>query len=189
MTFSFSAIDRCESGSLVSFGSVSSLSGPDRSNLPLQGSASCQADRGRRRRVCLRPDHAVPYRGSSVRGQRRTPESRVRMLGHEHRWRRNQVTFCSELAFTTVNLESISPTFHERTCTNFLAPVKNLTFTSSTKKFRAKFLYEKAVSRMLVKLTPCWLILFSSLSLNIPFLQTAYFVNLRTFWTEFSPIF
>ncbi len=30
--------------------------------------------------------------------------------------------------------ESISPTFYERNCANFLAQVKNLTFTSSTKK-------------------------------------------------------
>ncbi len=48
----------------------------------------------------------------------------------------------------------ISPTFYERICANFLAPVKNLTFTSSTKKLRPKLSYEKTVCGMLMKLTP-----------------------------------
>jgi hypothetical protein len=50
--------------------------------------------------------------------------------------------------------ESISPTFYERNCTNFLAPIKSLTFTSSTKKLCAKLSYIKAMRKMLVKLTP-----------------------------------
>jgi hypothetical protein len=41
-------------------------------------------------------------------------------------------------------MESISPTFYERNCADFLAPIKSLTFTSSTKKLCAKLLYEKA---------------------------------------------
>jgi hypothetical protein len=49
--------------------------------------------------------------------------------------------------------ESISPTFYERNCANFFALIKSLTFTSSTKKLRAKLLYKKAVRKMLVKLT------------------------------------
>ncbi len=51
-------------------------------------------------------------------------------------------------------LESISPTFYERNCTNFLVQVKNLTFTSSTKKLRTKHSYEKATRKMLMKMTP-----------------------------------
>ncbi len=51
-------------------------------------------------------------------------------------------------------MESISPTFYERNCADFLAPIKSLTFTSSTKKLCAKLLYEKAAWKMLVKLTP-----------------------------------
>ncbi len=50
--------------------------------------------------------------------------------------------------------ESISPTFYERNCANFLAPIKSFTFTSSTKKLHAKLLYKKAAHKMLVKLTP-----------------------------------
>jgi hypothetical protein len=49
----------------------------------------------------------------------------------------------------------ISPTFYQRICANFLAP-KSLTYTSSTKELCAKLLYEKAASKMLVKLTS-WL--------------------------------
>ncbi len=51
-------------------------------------------------------------------------------------------------------LESISPTFCERNCANFFAPVKNLTFPSITKKFCTKLLYKKDVHKMLMKLTP-----------------------------------
>ncbi len=51
-------------------------------------------------------------------------------------------------------LQSISPTFYERNCTNCLAYIKCLTFTSSTKKLCAKLSYKKAVCKMLVKLTP-----------------------------------
>jgi hypothetical protein len=40
-------------------------------------------------------------------------------------------------------------------CANILAPIKSFTFTASTKKICAKRLYEKAVHKMLVKLTPC----------------------------------
>jgi hypothetical protein len=36
----------------------------------------------------------------------------------------------------------------------FFAPIKILTFISSTKKLRAKLSYEKAARKMLVKLTP-----------------------------------
>jgi hypothetical protein len=50
-------------------------------------------------------------------------------------------------------LESILPTFYKRICANILALIKSLTFTASTKKLRAKLLYEKAVHKMLVKLT------------------------------------
>jgi hypothetical protein len=49
----------------------------------------------------------------------------------------------------------ISPTFYERNCANYLAPVKNLTFSSRTKKLSAKLLYKKAALEMLMKLTPC----------------------------------
>jgi hypothetical protein len=48
---------------------------------------------------------------------------------------------------------AISPTFYERNCANFLAPIKNLIFTSSTKKLCTKLSYEKAARKMLVKLT------------------------------------
>jgi hypothetical protein len=41
-------------------------------------------------------------------------------------------------------LESISPTFYEHNCANFLAQIKSFTFTSSTKKLHAKLSYEKA---------------------------------------------
>ncbi len=57
------------------------------------------------------------------------------------------------------NLESNSSTFNERNCANFLAPVKNLTFTSSTKKLPTKLSYEKAARKMLMKLTPNRLLL------------------------------
>jgi hypothetical protein len=53
-----------------------------------------------------------------------------------------------------VSLESILPTFYEHNCANFLAPIKSLTFTSSTYKLCAKLLYKKAADKMLVKLTP-----------------------------------
>ncbi len=49
--------------------------------------------------------------------------------------------------------ESISPTFYEHNCANFLAQVKNLTFTSSTKTHSAKLSYEKAAHKMLMQLT------------------------------------
>ncbi len=39
---------------------------------------------------------------------------------------------------TPLCLVSISPTFYERNCANFLAPVKSLTFTSHTKKLWVK---------------------------------------------------
>ncbi len=51
-------------------------------------------------------------------------------------------------------LESISPTFYKCICANILAPIKSLTFTASTKKLRTKLSYEKALCKMLVKLTP-----------------------------------
>jgi hypothetical protein len=35
-----------------------------------------------------------------------------------------------------------------------IAPVKSLTFTSSTKKLRVKLYYKKAARKLLVKLTP-----------------------------------
>jgi hypothetical protein len=53
-----------------------------------------------------------------------------------------------------VHQESIPTTFFERNCAIFFAPIKSLTFTSSTKKLRAKLFYKKAASKMLVKLTP-----------------------------------
>jgi hypothetical protein len=49
---------------------------------------------------------------------------------------------------------SISPTFYERICANILAPKRAQTYNVSTKKLRAKFSYEKAARKMLVKLTP-----------------------------------
>ncbi len=63
------------------------------------------------------------------------------------------------------HLESISPTFYERICTNILVPIKNLTFTANTKKLRAKLLYEKATCKMLVKLTPYIHLFIQSVSL------------------------
>ncbi len=58
------------------------------------------------------------------------------------------------LAAATTYLEPISTTFYEHNCANFIAPIKSLTFTSSTKKLRAKLSYKKAACKMLVKLTP-----------------------------------
>jgi hypothetical protein len=49
---------------------------------------------------------------------------------------------------------SISPTFFERNSANILAPIKSLTFTSSTKRLCTKLSYKKAARKMLVKLTP-----------------------------------
>jgi hypothetical protein len=47
---------------------------------------------------------------------------------------------------------SISPTFYERICANFLAPKKfNVYFKQ--KKLRKNFLFKKAAQKMLVKLT------------------------------------
>jgi hypothetical protein len=68
--------------------------------------------------------------------------------------------------------ESISPTFYERNCANFLSPIKSLTFTSSTKKLCAKLSHKKATHKMLVKLTPDVQIfdspsLFSSFNIRI----------------------
>jgi hypothetical protein len=51
-------------------------------------------------------------------------------------------------------LESILPTFYECNWANFLAPIKSLTFTASTKKLRPKPLHKKVAHKMLVKLTP-----------------------------------
>jgi hypothetical protein len=51
-------------------------------------------------------------------------------------------------------LWSISPTFYERICANILVSKKVQTFNVSTKKLRAKLLYEKAPRKMLVKLRP-----------------------------------
>jgi hypothetical protein len=53
----------------------------------------------------------------------------------------------------------MSPTFYERICANILAPKKVQTLNVSTKNLRAKLLYEKAARKMLVKLTPGFLIL------------------------------
>jgi hypothetical protein len=54
----------------------------------------------------------------------------------------------------SVEQESISPTFYWRYCANILGQIKSLTFTASTKKLRAKLLYEKDTRKMLEKLTP-----------------------------------
>jgi hypothetical protein len=56
--------------------------------------------------------------------------------------------------FRWIALESISPTFKKGICANFLAPIKSLTFTASTKKLCSKLSYKKAACKMLVKLTP-----------------------------------
>jgi hypothetical protein len=49
---------------------------------------------------------------------------------------------------------STSPTFFERNCAIFFEPIKSLTFTSRTKKLRAKLSYKITARKMLVKLTP-----------------------------------
>jgi hypothetical protein len=63
------------------------------------------------------------------------------------------VRSCPTLPVFSV-LESISPTFYERSCANVLVPVTSLTFTSSKKKLCTKLLYKKDAHKMLVKLTP-----------------------------------
>jgi hypothetical protein len=70
--------------------------------------------------------------------------------------RRKEVirSFFLPFTFFTVRQESISPTFYWRNCANILAQIKSLTSTASTKKLRAKLLYEKGARIMLVKLTP-----------------------------------
>jgi hypothetical protein len=52
-----------------------------------------------------------------------------------------------------VELESISPTFYEGKCANFLAPIKSLTLTSSTKKLHPKLWYKIAACKIFVKST------------------------------------
>ncbi len=56
---------------------------------------------------------------------------------------------------TRDTLRSISPTFYERICNNFLAPKNFQTLNVTTKKLRAERLHEKAARKMFVKLTPC----------------------------------
>ncbi len=63
------------------------------------------------------------------------------------------IGFKMDLCFAN-DPESISPTFFELNWANFLVPIKSLTFTSSTKKLRAKLLFKKAAGKILVKLAP-----------------------------------
>jgi len=91
--FFIPATDWRQPGSVVSVGSVSPVSGSNRIHMYDQRPAPRQADRCRRGRVRLRPDHPVPHRGSGVRGQKGTPESGLWLLGHQHCRRRNQSSF------------------------------------------------------------------------------------------------
>ena len=84
LIFFIPATDRRQPGSVVSVGSVSPVSGSNRIHMYDQRPAPRQADRCRRGRVRLCPDHPVSQRGSGVRGQKGTPESGFRLLGHQH---------------------------------------------------------------------------------------------------------
>ncbi len=85
---------------------------------------------------------------------------------------------------------SISPTFFERNWAIFFAPIKSLTFTSSTKKLCKKLLYKKATRKMSVKLT-----LVSQFSLKNKYVdiprQFSHEIKVKStnlLWTRDNPI-
>jgi hypothetical protein len=80
--------------------------------------------------------------------------------------------------------ESISPTFYECNCANFLAPIKSLTFTSSTKKLCAKLLYKKAARKMLVKLTPGFIHKICTIKISIDKWKNVKIVSFYSHWRK-----